>query len=445
MKKQRLYFASHVLPNGTVWVLGGEYSGPALDQNTAGDGELYDPQTNSWTPVPPHPEVFFGDDPSMLLNNGKILAGSIFSRNTYLYDIVMNSWDTTPIPKANNDRSDEETWAKLADGRVLTYDIFSRVDLAGQYAEVYDQATNKWSNISPSDGTAKGTIPALSGGLSTLGYELGPIMKVAGPGVGGRMFVIGASGHTALYSPATNTWSPGPDVIGTRAGNPALFGAADAPAAVMPSGHVLFAADSSPGGTLFAGPTQLFDYDPAANTISPASPPPDSTNLGGAAFPTRMLVLPTGQILFADGSNRLQMYTPDGEAKPNSRPVYANVKYDAGVFTLQGVRMNGPSAGSGYGDDAESDQNYPIVRLVNAAGNVVYARTSNWSSTGVGQGVKKEDVNFVMPSGTKPGQYSAIVSGAGVSSNPRCINITTAQIEGTAPGSNKAITCGDTK
>jgi hypothetical protein len=38
------------------------------------------------------------------------------------------------------------------------------------------------------------------------------------------------------------------------------------------------------------------------------------------------------------------------------------VKYGgSGVFTLQGVRMNGPSVGSSYGDDVESDENYPIV------------------------------------------------------------------------------------
>lgn len=440
MSMQRLYFASHVLPSGKVWILGGEYSGPVLTQNATNTGEIYDPLANAWSPIANHPDAQFGDDPSMLLSNGKILAGSIFTRNTFLYDVASNTWSGA-IPKANNDRSDEETWAKLANGRVLTYDLFSSVDLAGEYAEVYDQASNKWSSISPSDGTAGGKIPALSS--VAVGYELGPIMKVAGPGVDGKIFVIGATGHTSLYAPATNTWVPGPDVIGKLNGTPALFGAADAPAAVVPSGHVLFAADASPSAGLFNGPTQLFDYDPASNVIAPALPPPAAVNLNGPAYPTRMLMLPTGQVLFANGGNQLSIYSPDGEAKPNWRPVYANVKYDGGgVFTLQGVRMNGPSAGSGYGDDVESDENYPIVRMENAAGNVVYARTFNWSSTGVGQGVTKENVSFVMPTNTPAGQYSAIVSGAGVSSNPRCINITAAQISGAAPAANKAITCG---
>lgn len=440
MSMQRLFFASHVLPNGKVWVLGGEYSGPSLSQNLTNTGEIYDPVANSWAPMAPHPDDQFGDDPSMLLNNGKILAGSIFLPVTYTYDIATNTWSGA-IPKVNNDRSDEETWVKLADGRVLTYDLFSSVDVTGQYAEVYDEATNKWTSISPSDRTAKGTIPQLSS--VEMGYELGPIVKVPGPGIDGRIFVIGATGHTALYAPATNTWSPGPDVIGTLNGTRTLFGAADAPAAMLPSGHVLFAADASPSAGLFNGPTKLFDYNPTTNTIAPASPPPTGANLNGPAYVTRMLVLPTGQVLLTDGGNQLWIYTPDGQPAPNWRPVFANVTYDGhGVFTLQGVRMNGPSAGSSYGDDAESDENYPIVRMQDAAGHVVYARTSNWSSTGVGTSVHTEKVSFTMPATTPAGQYTVLVSGAGVSSNPRCINMTAAQISGSAPAANAALTCG---
>ena len=77
MSTQRLYFASHVLPNGNLWVLGGEYSGTPLVQNVTRTGEVYDPVANVWQPIAPHPEANFGDDPSMLLSGGKILAGSM--------------------------------------------------------------------------------------------------------------------------------------------------------------------------------------------------------------------------------------------------------------------------------------------------------------------------------------------------------------------------------
>jgi len=92
MSTPRLYFASHVLPNGKVWILGGEYSGPALQPNTTNTGEIYDPVSNTWSPIAPHPDTNFGDDPTMLLPKGKILAGSIFTNSTYLYDIASDTW-----------------------------------------------------------------------------------------------------------------------------------------------------------------------------------------------------------------------------------------------------------------------------------------------------------------------------------------------------------------
>ena len=90
----------------------------------------------------------------------------------------------------------------------------------------------------------------------------------------------------------------------------------------------------------------------------------------------------------------------------------------------------------------ESDENYPIVRLEDAAGNVFYTRTENWSSTLIGTAVSNESVDFILKPGMAPGNYSIVVSGAGVSSRPRCVTITTDQIQGLGSGSNNAITCG---
>jgi hypothetical protein len=440
MSQQRLYFASHVLQNGKVWVLGGEYSGSGLEANWTNTGEMYDPVSNSWSPIAPHPESSFGDDPSMLLSKGKILAGSLSTNKSYLYDIASNSWSSAAA-KVYQDRSDEENWAKLPNGKVITYDIFESVDRSGQYAELYDQASNSWTSISPSARTARGAIPQLSS--AALGYELGPLVRVRAPGVEGRIFTIGATGHTALYSPSTNTWMAGPDVIGVLGGNRALFGAADAPAAVTPNGHVVFAADASPTLGLFQAPTQIFDFNPVSNTISPLTPAiPDNNLADRPSFVTRMLVLPTGEVLFSDGTNQLLIYTPDGGPDASWLPVFANVKYSgAGLFTLTGVQMNGTSAGSSYGDDAESDENYPIVRLENASGNVFYARTVNWSSTAVGKGVAVETVDFTLKGGMAPGNYSIMVIGAGISSRPRCIKITADQLKGIASGAGNSITC----
>jgi hypothetical protein len=182
-------------------------------------------------------------------------------------------------------------------------------------------------------------------------------------------------------------------------------------------------------GGVFSLPTQLFDYNPATGTIAAVSPAlPDANLTTASAYVTRLLVLPTGQVLFSDSSTQLWVYTPDGVSLPSARPVINDVTYrGGGVFTLTGKQINGQSAGSSYGDDVASDQNYPIIRLVSATGNVYYCRTSNWSSTAVGGGDTLQTVDFTLKGGTPAGNYSLILSGAGNASFPLFISISAAQ------------------
>ena len=215
---------------------------------------------------------------------------------------------------------------------------------------MYNPTANAWSSISPADGSARGVLPVLTS--SVLGFELGPILRLQD----GRAFVIGANGHTALYEPSTNTWAGGPDT-------PSGFGADDAPAAETPNGHIVYAADNVPAG-LFNPPTKIFEFNPIAETTVEVTPDEDPNLSFVPSFVTRMLTLPTGQVLFADSSEQLWVYTGDGVPNPALRPVVNNVAYSGGaIFTLTGKRLNGQSAAASYGDDAESDENYPVVRL----------------------------------------------------------------------------------
>jgi hypothetical protein len=329
-----------------------------------------------------------------------------------------------------------------------------------------------------------------------VGFELGPLLRLQD----GRVLILGATGHTALYDPTANVWSAGPDIMGTLACGPRIFGADDAPAAIVPSGHIFFAADAGPFrltssasitngsniitgisstaclevgwsvqgtgipsgaaitsidspsqvhitanatatnaaasllfGGVFSKPTQLFDFDPATNAISPVAPPSPDPNLPNIpAFVTRMLVLPTGQVLVGDGGRQLYIYSPAGAPNAALRPTITSVVYNGGgLFTLGGKQLNGQSAGANYGDDVENDENYPIIRLRNAAGQMFYARTTNWSTTGVATGATPETVNFTLPATlTVPGNYAVQDVGAGIGSFPIYINITAAEIAG---------------
>src|SRR6202012_5564897 len=101
-------------------------------------------------------------------------------------------------------------------------------------------------------------------------------------------------------------------------------------------------------------------------------------SLSGGAYPKRLLTLPTGQVLFSDASTQIWIYTPDGSASPQYKPVVNSIVYNGGgVFTLTGKQLNGQSAGAAYGDDDQMDTNYPIVRFVatDGSGNVFDART----------------------------------------------------------------------
>ncbi len=562
----RLYFASQVLPDGRVWILGGEYSGPKLQEDDSALAEIYDPILNSWSPILSYPSQYgcppfsttgntsigstiitgipstanfqigwavtgtpiprgttltsidsatqiqisqaatasstaaalqfnrsilpaacFGDVPTILLPSGQILAGDLINNSTYIYDIASNSWRIAADKVY--DRSSEEGWVKLDDGTILTYDVFKSTSMGTGFAERYNPATHLWSSISPSDGTAGGVLPLLTS--SALGHELGPALRLHD----GRVFEIGANGHTALYTPATNSWAAGPDIMDPVTGG--LFGADDAPAAITPNGHVIFAADAGPQGVIssgdtnsgssiitgipstaglrvgwlvtgkgipsnahiftidspnqiqltlsatdtnigvtlqlggtFSNPTLIFDFDPSAGIINAVSPAlMDSNLLRGSAFITRMLVLPTGQVLFSDNGRQLWVYTPDGPVNPALRPVISQATYNgAGNFTLVGQQLNGQGAGSAYGDDVQSDENYPIVRLVNSSGTIYYSRTTNWSSVGVGVGSGSETVNFRLNSALTPGNYSLVVSGAGMSSFPISIHISQSEV-----------------
>ena len=443
----------------------------------------------------------FGDDPSMLISGHRILAGNIFNNSTYIYSIDTNSW-AQAATKVYSDRSDEEGWTALSGGGILTYDLFQSIAAGQGYAEVYSPTQNLWTAISPADGSASGTLPLLSS--PALGFELGPSMRLQD----GRVLVIGANQHTALYNQATNAWSAGPDIHGVLS-NPfgrvehANFGSDDAPAALMPNGHVLFAADAGPNpitqngdaaagsaiisnihstaglqvswsvsqadgnsnvippnsvitsidsrhqihissnaaasaqqislvfGGVFSSPTQLFDFDPQENRISPVSPPLNDPNLPTfPAFVTRMLVLPNGQVLFNDGlGNQLYAYTARGSTNPAYLPVIQRVERgDDGVFTLTGQQLNGPSDASAYGDDSQSNENFPIVRLQDSSGLVFYCRSRDWTSTNVGS-IPHESVKFTLNPAVTPGVYQLIVSAGGVSSAPFALRITDEELQ----------------
>lgn len=400
---ERLYFGSNVLPDGKVFLVGGEYSGNPAQQNITNTGEIYDPVANTWTPIANFPLPQFGDDPTMVLPDGRVLAGYIFDDRTFIYNEATNSWAPGGTKKLL-DRSDEETWVTLPDGSILSYDIFDGGGGGTLHAQRYVPSSNSWVQT--------GNLPAALTNGTTLGAELGPALLLPD----GRLFQVGANNLTALYTRGTDTWAAGPST-------PAGFGADDAPGAILPNGHVLFTEDRP----LFSAPTRMFDFDPVANTITDITatlPAGLSGSLGAnPCFINRMLMLPNGQLLFAPGGNQLWTFKPDGGPQLSWRPVVYDInKVSATNYHMTGIQLNGISQGASYGDDAEMDENYPIVSIRSTTGVVRYARTTNWAPGVVASGNTVLGVDFKIPTGTPAGNYVLTVSAAGISSLPVAFN-----------------------
>src|SRR5262249_24358425 len=137
----------------------------------------------------------------------------------------------------NSDHNNEESWVKLPDGSILSYEMFGTQP---QTAQRFVPGTPPAPGAAPAPDqwVSAGQVPDT---LSTVnGGELGA--GVLSPD--GRVFFLGATSDTALYTPPsagnpTGTWAAGPTI-------PFGLGANDAPAAVLPNGHVLFAASDTP-------------------------------------------------------------------------------------------------------------------------------------------------------------------------------------------------------
>jgi hypothetical protein len=378
MHFSRLYFGSNVLPDGRVFLVGGEYSSAGSFTRT---GEIYNPVSNSWSDIANFPQSNFGDDPTMVLPDGRILGGYLSGPQTYIYNPATNAWTATGS-KLRNDRSDEETWVKLRDNSILSYDIFNL-----GHAQRYVPSSGTWADA----GAAPNNLSS-----GAVGSELGPATVLPD----GRVFYAGATGHTAFYNPGTNSWAAGTDI-------PGGLGADDAPGVLMPNGHILLAVDTP----VFHGPTHVYEFDPTAaggaGSYTEVTPSISGLSTGGACFTDRMLMLPNGQVLYTTGGNKLAVFTPTEAPSASWRSAVSNISNSGGTFTLTGTLLNGINGGASYGDDAEMDSNYPLVRLTDASNAVKYARTTNWSSTSIFApgSTTPETVQFALPSGTNPGAY----------------------------------------
>ncbi len=396
MHNTRRYYASAVLKDGRVFVSGGEYSDAGGETNVT---EIYDPVTDVWTQLtPPTGWSSVGDAPCAVLPDGRVLLGDIYGTRTIIFDPVTETWTAGPTKGA---ASSEESWVLLPDETVVTVRCNS-----SKRADKYVAASNTW--------VGGGTLPVGIIEISSSEIGAGVLRN------DGRAFFAGANGHTALYAaPAVasdpGSWTQGPDFPNDPLGQ--TVGCKDAPACLMTNGKILIAAGPV-DGSHWLSPTYFFEYNGASlNRVS------DPVNSTGVPYIGRMLLLPTGQILFAAQTGEVYAYSYFGCPDSCWRPTittYPTVVRPLRSYTIEGHRFNGMSQAVGYGDDAAASTNYPLVRIRNkASGHVRYCRTFEHSTMGVATGSAPTSTNFHVPWDIELGASEICVVANGISS-PCC-------------------------
>jgi hypothetical protein len=379
-------------------------------------GAIYDPIANKWTSVAappffggfgPFPQTI-GDSQSVVLFDGTFMQANCCTTQTALLDPKTLTWTETGSGKF--DINDEEGWTLLPNKQVLTVDAYVfQYDPTGMNSEIYNPASGKWRS-------AGSTVVQLwdsaadCGGAHFATQEVGP--AVLRPD--GTVFYTGSNrcgaGHTAIYNSNTGTWSAGPDF-------PDSLNIADGPAALLPNGNVLV--DTSPG--FGNSPTSFFEFD--GTKLNPVPGPPNASI--ASSYFGNMLVLPTGQILFADFI-AVSAYDPTGTYNPAWAPRIQKAPSTVspgGSYVISGHLFNGVSQGAAYGDDHQSATNYPLVRITNnATGHVFYSRTHDHSSMAVAFG-GLVSTTFDVPASQELGPSELVVIANGIPSAPVAVTV----------------------
>ena len=404
-----LYFACSVLRDGRVFVAGGEYNGGSAQVELLA-AEIYDPVANTWKTIgTPAGWTQIGDAPSCVLADGRVLLGNINNNQCAIYDPVANTW--TAGPTKDDTRCTEETWVLLADQTVLCLECDRQ-----PRTEKYVMAANQW--------VSAGNTPVTL--VDTGSDEIGSALALPD----GRVFCIGATANTALYTPPAianqlGTWASGPTFPVVVSG--LVNGAKDAPACLLPNGRVLCIVapyDPKKSATSWGSPLYLYEFDPAANTLTQV---PSPANGSGNPFSSRLILLPTGQVLHTNGTSTVAIYTPDGSPDSTWKPSITSVPtalIPGRTYTLRGRQINGLSQAVIYGDEGAMATNYPIVRLTDGAGAVTYCRTHDHSTMGIQTGAAIHTTQFTVPASTPLGSYNLCVIANGISSDCVAVAVT---------------------
>jgi hypothetical protein len=224
----RAWHQATLLLDGTVLVSGGENTWNTWHNHA----QVYNPVADTWTWVGNNLSYYTAYHSAVLLPDGKVMiAGDAYSRSTVvnIYDPVAKTFSTGGnLVRARM----SHTATLLGNGRVLVYgsDETPRADGLGT-AEIYDPATRTSALVA--------TPPVARYHNTATLLPSGKVMITGGVVSGGG--AGGASGSSEVYDPATNSWTVGGALTGSRSGHTA---------SLLATGEVLLAGGRLSGTSL---------------------------------------------------------------------------------------------------------------------------------------------------------------------------------------------------
>lgn len=402
------YYSTEVLPDGRLLAEGGEYNVDGTSPVWTNLGAIYSQSSNTWTAVnPPAGVTEIGDSQSVLLTNGRMMIGlccnSLPSAN-YLFNPSTLTWSSTGAP---SDYQNEQGYELLPSGKVLTIDVPDPPQ-----TQLYTASSGTWA-------TGSSTPMVLPDTCGTA--EIGPAV------VRGNQTLVAFGGDTcgtnpvptAIRNNTTGMWSAGPNIPAVcGSGGTSYCTLADAPAAQLPDGRILFAA--SAGYDTY--PTHFFEMT-VNNVIVPTTDHPDAPDFGSFYF--NFLMLPTGQVMVVDQADAY-VYNSTLPDQTSWAPVISTAPTDVTrgtTYTITGNQLSGRTAGAYYGDDWQTFTNFPLVKVVNnASGHVTYANTTDVSTYSIAQNVSGS-FKFTLPSKAQTGASTLYVVASGSKSIGQAITV----------------------
>lgn len=280
MLTARWLHTATLLPNGDVLVVGGS-DRAQLQDGVLQDGEIYDPERDTWLPIPDM-AVGRAAHTATLLDNGHVLVvggggpgGPVAEAS--IYNWSSRTWrGVADVPGARWFHTATRLVGAGIDGHVLVAGGRSGSDFSGFLASavIFEPPQNEQDA-----GSWTPTANALSAPRQSHTATLLP---------NGSVLVVGGQNASELasvdiFDPSIRQWSAAPALPGARRSHTATL---------LPNGFLLVAGGSA--GSNY--PPEALVYDPAAQQWSPAGSLP-----GGGRELAAATLLPDGSVFIVGG------------------------------------------------------------------------------------------------------------------------------------------------